>query len=254
MYNSGIPKTDYSKIARHYDRFRMSDVDYWLSKIIEYGKIEQKCAVLDVGCGTGRFSISLFVAKNCLLYALDLSIDMLKQALAKDKSKRILWIRGDGQRLPFRDSVFDCVYMTLVIHHIEDKKLALQEIHRVLKKNGKCVIMTNSHARIKKHVLRYFPGVLAIDLKRFPTIPSLKRMMKMVDFKDVHYHILRYDRGYISTKEYLKRVKNKYISTLTLLSEDSFQKGFKFFRDRVKRKYGNWIKQIDNFVFVVGQK
>ncbi|MEM3641139.1 MAG: hypothetical protein QXQ94_04425 [Candidatus Bathyarchaeia archaeon] len=53
MYKSGIPKTDYSQIAKYYDRFRMSDVDYWLSKIIEYGKIEPKCIVLDVGCGTG---------------------------------------------------------------------------------------------------------------------------------------------------------------------------------------------------------
>jgi SAM-dependent methyltransferase len=224
MGKSGISKTDYSKIAKYYDRFRMRDVDYWLSRIIEYGKIETNCAVLDVGCGTGRFPLGMSVAKNCFLYALDPSIEMLKQAVAKDKSKRILWIRGDGQRLPFRDSVFDCVYMTLVIHHIEDKELALQEIHRVLKKKGKCVIMTSSHARIKKHILRYFPGVLAIDLKRFPTVPSLKNMMKMVSFKDVHYHILKYNRGYMSTNEYLKRVKNKYVSTLTLLSEDSFSK------------------------------
>ncbi|MEM3641138.1 MAG: methyltransferase domain-containing protein, partial [Candidatus Bathyarchaeia archaeon] len=140
-----------------------------------------------------------------MLFALDPSVEMLKQALAKDKSKLILWIRGDGQRLPFRDSVFNCVYMTLVIHHIENKELALREIHRILKKQGKCVILTNSHARIKERVLRYFPGVLAIDLKRFPTVPSLKRMMKMVSFRDVYYHILRYDRGYIATDEYLKR-------------------------------------------------
>ncbi|MEM3696734.1 MAG: class I SAM-dependent methyltransferase [Candidatus Bathyarchaeia archaeon] len=198
--------------------------------------------------------MGISVAKNCLLFALDPSVEMLKQALAKDKSKLILWIRGDGQRLPFRDSVFNCVYMTLVIHHIEDKKLALQEIHRVLKKEGKCVILTNSHARIREHVLRHFPGVLAIDLKRFPTIPSLKKMMKMAGFRDVHYHILRYDRGYIATDEYLKRVRNKYVSTLTLLSEDSFQKGFKIFQERVKRKYGNRIKQINKFVFVVGRK
>jgi hypothetical protein len=96
--------------------------------------------------------------------------------------------------------------------------------------------------------------VLAIDLKRFPSIPWLKKTMMNVGFKDVHHHILRYDRGYISTDEYLERVRNRYVSTLTLLSEDEFQRGLRIFQDRVKEKYGSQIKQIDRFVFVVGKK
>jgi hypothetical protein len=76
----------------------------------------------------------------------------------------------------------------------------------------------------------------------------------MIGFRDAHYHILRYDRGYVATDEYLKRVRNKYISTLTLLSEDEFQKGLKIFQKRVRKKYGDQIKQIDKFIFVIGQK
>jgi len=194
------------------------------------------------------------VAKDCLLCALEPSIGMLKHAVVKDKSRRILWIRGDGQRLPFRDSVFDCVYMTLVIHHIEDKESALREMHRVLKREGNFIIVTNSHSRIKKHVLRDFPGVVPIDLKRFPTVPSLKKLMTKAGFGNVHHHILQHDRGYISTNEYLERVRNKYISTLTLLNEEEFQKGLKIFEKRVKSKYGDQIKQLDKFVFIIGQK
>jgi SAM-dependent methyltransferase len=251
---SGVPKTDYSAIARYYDRVRPTDVDLWLSKIVEYGRIEAKCAVLDVGCGTGRFPLGMSTSKDCVLCALEPSIEMLKQAVAKDKSKCILWVQGDGQHLPFKDDLFDCVYMTLVIHHIEDRNLALREIHRVLKNNGNCVIVTNSHSRIKKHVLRDFPRVAAIDLKRFPTIPSLKKTMTRVGFRDVHHHILRHERGYVSTDEYLERVRNKYISTLTLLSEDEFQTGLRIFEEKIKQKYGDQIKQIDRFVFVVGRK
>jgi len=251
---SGIPKTDYSEIAKYYDKVRPSLVDVWLPKIVEYGEIEANCAVLDVGCGTGRFPLSLSSVRSCMFCGLEPSIEMLRQAVAKDMSRHILWVRGDGQRSPFRENLFDCVYMTLVIHHIEDKEMALREIYRVLKKDGNCVIMTNSHSRIKKHVLRDFPGVLAIDLKRFPSIPWLKKIMTTVGFRDVHHHILRHDRGYISTSEYLERVRNKYVSTLTLLSEEEFQRGLRIFEKRVKRKYGDQIKQIDRFVFVVGQK
>jgi SAM-dependent methyltransferase len=209
---------------------------------------------LDVGCGTGRFPLGMSALKDCMLCALEPSIDMLKQAVAKDKPKCILWVRGDGQHLPFKDDVFDCVYMTLVIHHIEDKELALREIHRVLKNDGNCVIVTNSHSRIKKHVLRDFPGVVEIDLKRFPTIPSLKKTLARVGFRDVHHHILRHERGCISTDEYIERVRNKYISTLTLLSEDEFQRGLRIFEEKVKQKYRGQIKQVDRFVFVVGHK
>jgi len=250
-----VPKTDYSKIAEYYDRVRPAPADIWLTKIIEYGKIVANCTVLDVGCGTGRFPLSMSTMNNSQFFALEPSIEMLKQAVVKDESGRTSWVCGDGQKLPFRDNSFNCVYMTLVIHHIENKKMALQEIYRTLKKGGNCVIMTSSHYQMMKHALsRDFPRVTAIDLKRFPTVPSLKRTMIEIGFKHVHHHLVQHDEGYISTKEYLERVRNKYISTLTLLSEEAFQRGFKIFQQRVRRKYGSLIRRIYGFDFVVGQK
>jgi len=247
-------KSDYSQIAKYYDRVRPAPAEILLSKIIEYGKIDANCAVLDVGCGTGRFPLSLSAMKNLMFCALEPSIEMLKQAVVKDKSRRIMWVRGDGQRLPFRDNLFDCVYMTAVIHHIENKETAIQEIQRVLKKGRNCVIMTFSHSGIRKHITRDFPGVIAIDLKRIPSVPSLKRMIVTIGFRNVCHHAVQVDEGYVSTDEYLKRVRNKYMSTLTLLSEEKFQRGFKIFQKRVRKKYGGKIRKISRFVFVAGQK
>ena len=225
-----------------------------MSKIIDYGKIDAGRTVLDIGCGTGRFPLSLSAVKNSMLCALEPSIEMLRQGVVKDKSKRILWVRGDGQRLPFQDGLFDCIYMTAVIHHIENKEMTLREIFRVVKKGGKCVMMTFSHSRIKKHITHDFPGVVAIDLKRVPSVLSLKKMMTMIGFRDVHHHVVQIDEGYVSTNEYLERVRNKYMSTLTLLSEEDFQRGFKIFKERVKRKYGSKIRKISWFVFIDAQK
>lgn len=254
MKKSSVPKADYSQIAKYYDRVRPAPADILLSKIIEYGKIDANCAVLDVGCGTGRYPLRISAMKNLTSCALEPSAEMLKQAVLKDKSKRVLWIRGDGQRLPFQDSLFDCVYMTAVIHHIENKEMALREIYRVSKKGGKCVIMTFSHSGIKKHITRDFPGVVAIDLKRIPSVPSIKKTMTMIGFRDVHYHVIQLDEGYTSTDEYLRRVRNKYMSTLTLLSEEDFQRGFKIFKEKVEKKYGNQIKKVSWFVFIDGRK
>ncbi len=254
MGRLSVPKTDYSKIAGYYDEVRSTPIEIWLLKIIEYGRIDPKCAVLDVGCGTGRFASALFRARNSTVYALDPSSEMLKQAAVKDRVRNVSWIRGEGEELPFRDDLFDCVYMTLVIHHIEDKEKALQEIHRVLKEGGNYVIMTNSHSRMKKSILHDFPGLTSIDLRRFPTVPSLAQSLMKIGFKDVHYHTVKRQEEDISTEEYLERVKNKYISTLTLLSEEAFQKGFKIFQRRVRRKYGARMRRILGFNFVVGRK
>lgn len=222
MNKSTIPKTDYSKIAKYYDKVRLVPTEVLLSRIIEYGGIDTNSAVLDVGCGTGRFTLNMLTAKSFTLFALEPSTEMLKQAVLKDESKRIWWVRGDGQRLPFPDRFFDCVYMTSVIHHIENKEMALQEIYRVLKEGGNCVIMTYSHSGIRKQVINDFPGVTAIDSKRLPSIPCLRNMMRTVGFKDVSYHAVKHDEGYTSTDEYLERVRRKYLSTLTLLDENAF--------------------------------
>ncbi len=246
-------KTDYSKIAEYYDRVRPVPAPIWLSKIIEYGEIEANSTVLDVGCGTGRFPLGISAAKNLTFCALEPSVEMLKQALTKAKSRTILWVCGDGQQLPFPNG-FDCVYMTLVIHHIENREEALRETYRVLKKDGRCVIMTNSHSRIKKHVLRDFPGITAIDLKRFPSLLFLKKTMIHVGFTHVRRHAVQQDEESMPTEEYLERVRNKYISTLTLLSEEAFQRGLKVFEQKVRRKHGRQIRRVPGFDFIVGCK
>jgi ubiquinone/menaquinone biosynthesis C-methylase UbiE len=247
-----IPKTDYSKIAGFYDNVRTKP-GILSSKIIEYGKIKPANMVLDFGCGTGRFTNDLSILTGCSLIGLEPSLEMLRKALPKDRSRNISWVLGDGQQLPFADEIFDSVYMTFVLHHLEKKELALQEIHRVLKKRGKCVIMTASHSQIKKHVLNDFPGVTAIDLKRFPCVSSIKKSMVNASFRNVHHHI--FQRFESTPKhEYLERVKHKYTSTLTLFNDTEFRRRFKIFKRKVGVKYGTDIERISGFVFVEARK
>jgi len=144
--------------------------------------------------------------------------------------------------------------MTLVIHHIEDREAALREIYRALKKGGNCVIMTTSHYRARRHILRFFPRVVSIDLKRIPSIPYLKSTMAKTGFGNVHRHVLKYVEGPMPTNEYFKRVRKKYISTLSLLTEEEFEKGLKVFEKKVREKYGTQITRIVGFDFVVGKK
>jgi ubiquinone/menaquinone biosynthesis C-methylase UbiE len=143
-------KIDYSKIADRYDRVRQPHADFWALKIIEYGKVRDSSLILDVGCDR-KLRDQFYQVYEMPRFFVDNSIKMLRKALAKDKTRRIHWMLSDAHKLPFKDCCFDCVYMTLVVHHIENKELVLKEIYRVLKKGGSCVIMTHSHYRIKRH-------------------------------------------------------------------------------------------------------
>lgn len=249
-----IPRTDYSQIAEYYDELRPPMADMWLLRIIEYGKINKESRVLEIGCGTGRYALPMSALKNATSYSLDNSVKMLRKAVEKDKERKNRWVLGDAHKLPFRSNCFDCIYMTLVLHHIEDKAVAFEEIYRTLKSRGTCVIMTKSHSQLKESVFSDFPGLTAIDLKRFRSIPFIKNLMTETGFRNVHSRLDQHDEGYRLTAEFLNRVRAKYISTLTLLSEDEFKKGFEVFQERIKKKYQDKIGWISKFNFVVGQK
>jgi len=107
---------------------------------------------------------------------------------------------------------------------------------------------------MKRHILRCFPGVIALDLKRFPTIPHLKSLMVKVGFRNLHYHVVKHDEGFLPREECFDRVRKKYVSTLTLLNEEEFEKGIKIFEEKVKQKYGEQIRRITGFDFVIGKK
>jgi len=91
--------------------------------------------ILEVGCGTGRFSIE--IAKNgALVTGLDPSRTMLKQVENKKCNAEINLVNGHGYELPFKDGALDGCVCINVINHIEDYNKLISEISRVLRKDG----------------------------------------------------------------------------------------------------------------------
>jgi SAM-dependent methyltransferase len=223
-------RVDYAKFSKCYDELRVSiiqdTIDFCLSRIIALGKISKGSRVLDVGCGTGIYTIPLAIRTRALVVGLDSSRDMIEQAKKKEDSQRVDWRIGDAEELPFENASFDCVFMTMVLHQIASKRKAVDETHRVLKENGRLVIMTKSHGQLRRAVInRYFPKTLRIDLERFPSIPKLKDMLLSAGFKKTCYHTESAEPAIVSIRDFLERTRKKFISTLALLDEGEFQRG-----------------------------
>lgn len=109
--------------------------------------------VLDAGCGSGRTSIAV---SKILKSGKVIAVDMFDAPYIDDGGKKLLEqnlkianIRdkveiqtGDITNLKFENEVFDAAVSTYVIDHMGKNQLkGLKEINRVLKKNGKLLMM-----------------------------------------------------------------------------------------------------------------
>ena len=72
----------------------------------------------------------------------------------------------------------------------------------------------------------------------------MKKNMARIGFREVHYHTGQHDEGDVPIDSIWIGFRSKYISTLALLGEDTFQKGLKIFEQKAQRKYGSCVRRI----------
>ncbi|MDY7082709.1 MAG: methyltransferase domain-containing protein [Halobacteria archaeon] len=97
------------------------------------GDIEIK-SVLEIACGTGRFTIEL-MKKGAHVTGVDISQPMIRQGVKKAKREgidgEVDFIRGDAKRLPFPDNSFDLVVAMRFFHLVDEPSEYLREMARV---------------------------------------------------------------------------------------------------------------------------
>jgi ubiquinone/menaquinone biosynthesis C-methylase UbiE len=120
------------------------------SRLIEAG-LEKGQTLLDYGCGIGSYAIpaARIVEEGGLVYALDihpLAIEAVWKRSAREKLTNIRTIcSGRDTKLP--DNSVDVVLLYDVLHSVHDKQGLLQELHRVLKPNGRLSIVPDHMTR-----------------------------------------------------------------------------------------------------------
>ncbi|MEC4985447.1 MAG: class I SAM-dependent methyltransferase [Oscillatoria sp. PMC 1068.18] len=101
------------------------------------GNLQNKY-LLDLGCGAGENSV-YFAQKGANCVAADYSPKMVEVALqlAAANQVQITGCTANAMKLAFPDNTFDIVYAANLLHHLPNPKIALQEMHRVVKLGGK---------------------------------------------------------------------------------------------------------------------
>ncbi|MBI5018224.1 MAG: methyltransferase domain-containing protein [Deltaproteobacteria bacterium] len=97
--------------------------------------------ILDVGCGTGVFTVDLLAA-GAAVTGVDLSLPMLRRLARRAGDFPFRPIQGDMRALPVADAVFDKAVSVTAIEFLPDARGAVAELFRATRPGGSIVVAT----------------------------------------------------------------------------------------------------------------
>ncbi len=163
----------------------------WRKKVVKTVKNHSSNKInkqfLDIATGTGDLAIML--AKkitDAKIIGLDISKGMLdvgiKKVKANNLDNQIKMVLGDSEKLPFENDTFDAITVGFGVRNFEDLDKGLQEIHRVLKKDGVFVVLETSQPEkfpmkqffrfYSKYIIPTVGGLFSKDKKAYDYLPE----------------------------------------------------------------------------------
>jgi SAM-dependent methyltransferase len=122
--------------GRYADRLEKNLISKLLSQV-------NRKLTLDLGCGTGKYSITLAVM-GAYVVGVDSQLQMV--AVAKERSRKLRLdlevVLSDAGTLPFRAGVFDLSVSVLALCFIRVPRCAVEEMRRTTKQTGGIIVGT----------------------------------------------------------------------------------------------------------------
>jgi demethylmenaquinone methyltransferase/2-methoxy-6-polyprenyl-1,4-benzoquinol methylase len=220
-YDNNRSKTEqvqemFDSIAPAYDfmnRAMTFGIDHlWRAKAVKMMGRNKPANILDVATGTGDLAIRIAHSLHPdHITGIDLSEGMLEIGRKKAKDAGldniIEFVQGDCLDLPFDDNTFDCVTVAYGVRNFPDLDKGLSEMRRVLKKDGRLVIIEltaprrfpmrqlfwlYSHAFMPlvgwiiskdKRAYSYLPATM----EAFPQGEEMQQILKKAGYRDVAF-------------------------------------------------------------------
>ncbi|MBR5834836.1 MAG: bifunctional demethylmenaquinone methyltransferase/2-methoxy-6-polyprenyl-1,4-benzoquinol methylase UbiE [Bacteroidales bacterium] len=221
----------FNNIASDYDRLNhilSLNIDKgWRRKAVrEIADQEMPVKVLDIACGTGDFTIEIArkLPAGSQVMGVDISEGMMQ--IGKEKIRKAgvdaEMSIADCEALPYEPNTFDRITVGFGVRNFERLELCLEEMYRVLKSDGKLVILElslPSNALIRSFYLLYFQKImpaiggyisgdrgayeyLHTSVLRFPAPEKFIAMLKAAGFAEVEHRSLTFGicRMYVCQK------------------------------------------------------
>ena len=243
---------DRTDIPSAYDRGRDHGphlLELW-ARALEAYLARPPAQILDLGCGTGRFSDALSVHFGADVVGLDPSAKMLSQALAKPHAGRVRYARARAEAMPLRSGSIDMVFMSMSLHHFSSHEQAAEECRRVLRTDGRLFIRNGTREQIPFYP--YYPFFPASHPILEEVLPSSARIRET--YEAAGFHLVAQD---LISQEiapdwatYADKLTTRSDSVLARLSDEAFKSGIAAIRRHAEHADREAVVEpIDLFVF-----
>lgn len=206
--------------------------------------------ILDLGCGTGRFTAALGEAFGCSVVGIEPSAAMLDIALSRGEPN-VEWQQGQAESIPLESQAVDLVFMSQVFHHLVQPRLALQEIQRVLNPAGYLAIRNGTREQNGELAwLKFFPEAFEIEELRTPSGQELKELVPSQSFTMISHRTI-HQLFASSYAEYFEKISQRGLSSLIAITDEAFQRGLHRFLDWVNLQSRDLpvYEPVDLFIF-----
>ena len=205
-------KNIFESISKDYDL--MNDLitfkyhSKWKKEIAMIAKEDNPKVILDIATGTGDIAINLSKLKDSQIIGVDISEKMLDVAGDKIRKMNITNITlelSKAEKLKYKNNFFDLISIGYGVRNFEDLINGLKESYRVLKKNGKLIILETSVPNnfLIKYLYLLFTSIyvplisfiftknikaynyLLDSTKEFPHEKEFKKILGSVGFKNI---------------------------------------------------------------------
>ncbi|MDH4179475.1 MAG: methyltransferase domain-containing protein [Armatimonadota bacterium] len=250
-------KADYGEISEVYDEVRkggLPHIAWWIAKLAAEGKLSKGKRLIELGCGTGRWTIPLAQRTGCDAVGLDSSAAMLEKARAKDSDGRVTWIEGDCENLNLEPESFDCALMVLMMHHLDDHPNTFRGVFRILKPGGVFLIRQGTLEDILGDPMhRFFPEAVTIDRRRTPFRGEIDYWLIQAGFSPVRVETLK-QHTYATNMRMLEEIQKKVASVLRLIDEEAYEAGLERLTAHLRRHTDDASVRDSQFTLFVARR
>jgi ubiquinone/menaquinone biosynthesis C-methylase UbiE len=221
----------------------------WLERISKCAPRGRLATILDLGCGTGRYSGALANHFNADVIAVDRSAKMLAEA-RKKSAPQVHYARAPGEALPLRDGSIDMVFMSMVFHHFDDPLLAARECRRVLRDGGVVCLRAATVDRIATYpYVPFFSRSRAILVATLQTQERNEAIFREAGFELARHELVRIEVA-SNWRIYADKIAAGADSILAQLSAAEFSDGMHLLRQHAAGAHNTpVIEVVDLFAF-----
>lgn len=173
----------WDSFAGKYDAFisKYADKAYTKSIKLISSELTKRSRVLEIGTGTGLISFAI-ADKVRNIIAIDYAPEMIKIANAKlgnSNIKNVKFVVNSATNIKQPDKSFEIIIASNVFHLLPKPQKALQEITRLLTKEGKVILPTYCHGQNVK--TRFISTIMSISGFKVTNKWSLKRFINFIE-------------------------------------------------------------------------